>query len=67
MGPEPTRGGIVAGAVELARSLPPAFLGLCLINALFLAAVFWHEGKRDELRTRIVEQMLSACLPPRPR
>lgn len=46
----------------VAASLPPAFLLLVLINAAFLAALFWFLDSQMEQRMSIANRLLDHCL-----
>ena len=53
---------IVEAAFRLAATLPPAFLCLLAINAVFLTALFWFEATEDAARMRVVGEMLLSCV-----
>lgn len=53
----------------IAKGLPPTFLGLCALNALFLIAFGWFVLRVAEIRTAqeaqrmvVLEKLLDTCL-----
>ena len=58
--------GVIAGAFDLSNrlvsALPPAFLMLVLINALFIALVFWFMDSQSKQRTAMVEKLVDKCM-----
>lgn len=54
------------GVVDLGRrliaTLPPAFLMLVLINAIFIGAVLWFLDNRMTERTALVDKIVDHCL-----
>lgn len=59
--PSPPRG-LLASLADTIRTLPPAFLLLFLINALFLAVLFWYVDARGKHAAEIIQQLLQSCL-----
>lgn len=63
----PTQNGTIPGAIarlgtSLISSLPPAFIGLVLINAIFIGCVLWFLNSQMEQRTAIVDKIVDRCL-----
>jgi len=56
------RGGMLAAVLDTIRTLPPAFILLLLLNALFLAALIWYVDARAKHSVDIIQQLLQACL-----
>jgi len=58
--------GFAGAVVELARAvmaaLPPAFIGLLLVNVIFLAVLFQYLEKASETRSAAVNKILDSCL-----
>jgi hypothetical protein len=47
---------------NLITTLPPAFLGLVLINAIFIGAILWFLDNRMTERTALVDKIVDRCL-----
>jgi hypothetical protein len=64
--PPNDRAGLVATAGDLGRhligALPPAFLGLVLLNVAFLTLVFWFLSSQIDQRTALVGKLLEHCM-----
>lgn len=59
--------GTIPGAVarvsqSIIAALPPAFIGLVLINAIFIGCVLWFLNSQMEQRTAIVDKIVDRCL-----
>lgn len=58
--------GIVAGVTETANrlvaGLPAQFLGLVVLNIVFVAGILWFLNNRDDARERMLTPILAACL-----
>jgi hypothetical protein len=55
--------GLLAGIGEkLIHALPPHFLVLVLINAMFLGILFWFVDARARHTAAVLNQLLTACL-----
>ena len=55
--------GLLAGISErLIRVLPPAFLLLLILNALFLGVFFWLYEHNVEARTELLAKIVDKCL-----
>ena len=59
-------GGNTGRLIEASRAvlsvIPPSFLGLCLINALFLGATLWFLQAQVEARMQLVGKIVDACI-----
>lgn len=57
---------IVGAASRLGQSLvgalPPGFLGLCVINVIFVALVMWFLNAQLAQRTRLVDTLVTKCM-----
>ena len=42
--------------------LPPAFVMLCVINAIFIAAVLWFLDDQVAARTKLVQTLVEKCM-----
>ena len=66
MADEGDRAGIRGGIVDLGRSLigalPPAFIMLVMINAIFIGAILWFLDNRMTERTALVDKIVDHCL-----
>jgi len=55
--------GLLAGISErLIRVLPPAFLLLLILNALFMTAFWWMYEHNVEARTDLLSKIVEKCL-----
>jgi uncharacterized protein (UPF0333 family) len=43
-------------------ALPPAFLLLCLINAIFIGVVMWFLDSQLKQRTELVSEVVNKCM-----
>jgi hypothetical protein len=64
---EPPTNGTIPGAVarvsqSLISALPPAFVMLCLTNAIFLAAVLYFIDDQLDQRTKLVQAIVERCI-----
>ena len=59
-------GNIVGAASRLGQSLiaalPPAFLMLVLMNAVFLGMVMWFINHQADERSHMVEKLMDRCM-----
>jgi len=59
-------GGNTGRLIEASRAVlsvvPPSFLGLCLVNLLFLGAVLWFLNAQVEARMALVARIVDACV-----
>ena len=59
-------GGNAGRLIEASRSVlsvvPPSFLGLCLVNLLFLGAVLWFLDAQVDARMQLVGKIVDACV-----
>jgi hypothetical protein len=59
-------GGATGRLIDASRSIlsivPPSFLGLCLLNCLFLGAVLLFLNQQVEARMSLVGKIVDACL-----
>jgi hypothetical protein len=57
---------VVQAAIKLggqaAHTLGPQFLALIIVNAMFLAALFWFVDARARHSVDVIQQLLQACL-----
>jgi len=53
---------IVNVGSRLIEGLPGQFLALCLINVVFIGALFWFEAHQTEARGELARAFLNACL-----
>jgi hypothetical protein len=62
----PGNKGVLVGVVDLSQkivaTLPPAFLLLVLINALFIGVVMWFLDSQAKQRTELVEKLIDRCM-----
>jgi len=56
----------------IVKGLPPSFLGLCVLNTLFLICFGWFVLRVAEVRSaqeaqrmQVLDKLLTGCLPPR--
>lgn len=60
------RNGVIGGIVGVCKSaissLPPPFLMLVLLNALFIAAVMWFLDAQQARRTDLFEKLIDHCI-----
>jgi hypothetical protein len=58
--------GVVAGVTQTANkligSLPAQFLGLVVLNVVFIVGILWFLNNRDDARERLLTPILAACL-----
>jgi hypothetical protein len=58
--------GIVAGVTELGgklvSGLPAQFLGLVVLNIVFICGLLWFLNNRDDARERLLTPILAACM-----
>jgi hypothetical protein len=58
--------GVVAGALDLSKSLvgalPPAFLLLLLLNAAFVGLLVWFLGDQLEQRDKMAQALFDRCM-----
>lgn len=58
--------GITEKAIDAGRTIlqavPPSFLGLCLVNFLFLATTLWFLQSQVEARMMLVTKIVEACV-----
>lgn len=58
--------GAIAAATKLGQSLigalPPAFLLLCLINAIFIGLVMYFLDHQLDQRTQLVAKLVDSCM-----
>ena len=47
---------------SLISALPPAFLLLCLINAVFIGLVLWFLDDQLDQRTKLVGKLVDRCM-----
>lgn len=61
--PEPSTipGAASRVSVALIDSLPPGFIMLCALNAIFLGTVLWFETRQSESRMALAMKLLEAC------
>lgn len=59
-------GGNTGRLIEASRAVlsvvPPSFLGLCLVNLLFLGAVLWFLDAQVDARMQLVGKIVDACV-----
>lgn len=60
--PVGTVGAIAAIGQALIAALPGPFLGLLVINAAFLLAMFWFLHAQSASRERVISALVTACL-----
>jgi hypothetical protein len=54
--------GAVAGvAGRVVEALPPAFLGLCLVNTIFVLGLLWFLHGQIEMREKAFETVMRVC------
>lgn len=53
-------GGKLGG--KLIEALPAPFLMLCLINVLFIGAIFWFEARMSDQRMSAAMPLLQSCM-----
>jgi hypothetical protein len=58
--------GTVAAAIDAVsnavHALPPAFVVLALMNAIFLGALFFYLLEQQSDRTQLLKQVLDSCV-----
>jgi hypothetical protein len=59
---ERTNGLLASISERLIRVLPPAFLVLLILNALFLAAFWWVFDHNVVARTELLNRIVEKCL-----
>lgn len=57
-----TTGRLIDASKNVLAAVPPSFLGLLLINLLFLAAVLWFLNNQVEARMALVAKIIDACV-----
>lgn len=67
MAQQPPQNGTILGRVErlsqsLIGALPPAFLMLVLINAIFIGVVLWFLADQMDSRTELAGKIIDRCL-----
>jgi hypothetical protein len=60
--PVNTVGALADLGARLVTALPPAFLMLCLVNAIFIGAVLWFLDDQLDQRTKLVGTLVDRCL-----
>ena len=61
---EAERGVIGDLGSKLISSLPAQFLGLVVLNIVFICGLLWFLNNRDDARERMLTPILAACLQP---
>ena len=63
---EQQRQGVVGAVTDLSSkivtTLPPAFLGLCLINLVFIVAMVWYFDHQRADRVVMFNRLMDACM-----
>ena len=57
-----TTGRLIDASKNVLAAVPPSFLGLLLINLLFLAAVLWFLNSQVEARMALVTKIIDTCV-----
>lgn len=57
-----TTGRLIDAGKNVLAAVPASFLGLLLINFLFLAAVLWFLNSQVEARMALVSRIIDACV-----
>ena len=57
-----TTGRLIDASKSVLAAVPPSFLGLLLINFLFLASVLWFLNAQVEARMALVGKIIDACV-----
>jgi hypothetical protein len=57
-----TTGRLIDASKNVLAAVPPSFLGLLLINLLFLAAVLWFLNSQVEARMSLVTKIIDTCV-----
>lgn len=57
---------LVSVSEKLLRVLPPAFIGLLLVNVLFIGLVAWLFDHAAENRNILLTKIVEGCLTQRP-
>jgi hypothetical protein len=61
-----TTGRLIDASKSILSVIPPSFLGLCLINALFLGAflgaILWFLNSQVEARMALVAKIIDVCV-----
>jgi hypothetical protein len=61
-GHAPPSGLLVSVSEKLLRVLPPAFVGLLLVNVLFIGLVAWIFDHAAENRNALLTKIIDRCL-----
>jgi len=57
-----TTGRLIDASKNILAAVPPSFLGLLLINLLFLAAVLFFLDRQVDARMGLVTKIIDACV-----
>lgn len=57
-----TTGRLIDASRAVISAVPPSFIGLLLVNLLFLAAVLWFLNNQVEARMALVSKIIDACV-----
>lgn len=47
---------------QVVHALPPQFLGLILVNMIFIGVLFWYIDARAQHSVAVINQLLARCL-----
>jgi hypothetical protein len=63
---DPTNGTVAGAAARVSQSLigalPPAFIMLCLVNAIFIASLLYFIDDQLDTRTKMVQAIVERCM-----
>lgn len=57
-----TTGRLIDAGKSVISEIPPSFIGLLLVNLMFLAAVLWFLNSQVEARMALVAKVIDACV-----